>query len=174
VKALRLLFVFAASVPERVAATVLATESAALPVVKSIGPLAFILFQIGVNLLNPHLLILQRDQKQWNHSNSAPYTYKNHRRAIREHERQRSNSNQDDQKDGNGVKSASVAIFWRRLLKFRMRSFESFIPIFWKMLPDRGNRFVALKKAHCGKKIFLANVPDDLPRAEWWLPSNRR
>jgi hypothetical protein len=37
VKALRLLFVFAASVPERVAATVLTTESAALPVVKSIG-----------------------------------------------------------------------------------------------------------------------------------------
>jgi hypothetical protein len=37
VKALRLLFVFAASVPERVAATKLATESAALPVVKSIG-----------------------------------------------------------------------------------------------------------------------------------------
>jgi len=40
VKALRLLFVFAASVPERVAATALTTESAALPVVKSIGPLA--------------------------------------------------------------------------------------------------------------------------------------
>jgi hypothetical protein len=40
VKALRLLFVFAASVPERVTATVLATESAALPVVKSIGLLA--------------------------------------------------------------------------------------------------------------------------------------
>ena len=37
VKALRLLFVFAASVPERVAAAVLTTESAALPVVKSIG-----------------------------------------------------------------------------------------------------------------------------------------
>ena len=37
VKALGLLFVFAASVPERVTATVLATESAALPVVKSIG-----------------------------------------------------------------------------------------------------------------------------------------
>lgn len=37
VKALRLLFVFADSVPEREAATVLATESAALPVVKSIG-----------------------------------------------------------------------------------------------------------------------------------------
>ena len=37
VKALRLLFVFAASVPERVAASVLTTESAALPVVKSIG-----------------------------------------------------------------------------------------------------------------------------------------
>jgi hypothetical protein len=37
VKALRLLFAFAASVPERVAATVLTTESAALPVVKSIG-----------------------------------------------------------------------------------------------------------------------------------------
>jgi hypothetical protein len=37
VKALRLLFVFAASVPERLVATVLTTESAALPVVKSIG-----------------------------------------------------------------------------------------------------------------------------------------
>jgi hypothetical protein len=37
VKALRLLFVFAASVPERVTATVLTTESAALPGVKSIG-----------------------------------------------------------------------------------------------------------------------------------------
>jgi hypothetical protein len=36
-KALRLLFVFAASVPERVAETGLTTESAALPVVKSIG-----------------------------------------------------------------------------------------------------------------------------------------
>jgi hypothetical protein len=43
VKALRLLFVFAASVPERVAATVLTTESAALPVVKSIGLFADIL-----------------------------------------------------------------------------------------------------------------------------------
>jgi hypothetical protein len=41
VKALRLLFVFAASVPERVAATAPPTESAASPVVKSIGPLAF-------------------------------------------------------------------------------------------------------------------------------------
>jgi len=41
VKALRLLFVFAASVPERVAATVLTIKSAALPVVKSIGSLAF-------------------------------------------------------------------------------------------------------------------------------------
>jgi len=40
VKALRLLFVFAASVPEWVAAAGLATESAALPVVKSIGLLA--------------------------------------------------------------------------------------------------------------------------------------
>jgi hypothetical protein len=37
VKALRLLFVFAVSVPERVVATALTTESAALPVVKSIG-----------------------------------------------------------------------------------------------------------------------------------------
>jgi len=42
VKALRLLFVFAASVPERVVATVLAIKSAALPVVKSIGLFAFI------------------------------------------------------------------------------------------------------------------------------------
>ncbi len=41
-KAQRLLFVFAASVPERVADTALATESAALPVVKSIGSLAFL------------------------------------------------------------------------------------------------------------------------------------
>jgi len=41
VKALRLLFVFAASVPERIAATVLTTGSAALPVVKSIGLFAF-------------------------------------------------------------------------------------------------------------------------------------
>ncbi len=41
VKALRLLFVLAASVPERVAATVLTIKSAALPVVKSIGLLAF-------------------------------------------------------------------------------------------------------------------------------------
>ena len=37
VKAQRLLFVFAASVPERVAANALTTKSAALPVVKSIG-----------------------------------------------------------------------------------------------------------------------------------------
>jgi hypothetical protein len=42
VKALRLLFVFAASVTERVGETVLTTESAALPVVKSIGPLALL------------------------------------------------------------------------------------------------------------------------------------
>lgn len=41
VKAQRLLFVFAASVPERVASTVLTIESAASPVVKSIGSLAF-------------------------------------------------------------------------------------------------------------------------------------
>ncbi len=41
VKALRLLFVFAASVPERVEASVLTTESAALPGVKSIGLFAF-------------------------------------------------------------------------------------------------------------------------------------
>jgi hypothetical protein len=37
VKALRLLFVLAASVPERVTATAPDSESAALPVVKSIG-----------------------------------------------------------------------------------------------------------------------------------------
>ena len=37
VKARRLLFVFAASVPERVAETVLTTKSAILPVDKSIG-----------------------------------------------------------------------------------------------------------------------------------------
>jgi hypothetical protein len=42
VKALRLLFVFAASVPERVAASVLHPESTALPVVKSIGLLALL------------------------------------------------------------------------------------------------------------------------------------
>jgi hypothetical protein len=41
VKALRLFFVFAASVPERVEATVLTMKSAALPVVKSIGLFAF-------------------------------------------------------------------------------------------------------------------------------------
>lgn len=39
VKALRLLFVFEASVPERVAKTVLTTESAAVPAVKFIGSL---------------------------------------------------------------------------------------------------------------------------------------
>lgn len=41
VKARRLLFVFAASVPERVTATVLAIESAELLVVKSIGSFDF-------------------------------------------------------------------------------------------------------------------------------------
>jgi len=44
VKALRLLFVFAASVPERVAAAGLTTERAALPVVKSIGLFGLVLF----------------------------------------------------------------------------------------------------------------------------------
>jgi hypothetical protein len=46
VKALRLLFVFAASVPERVAAAGLATESAALPVVKSIGSLGILFIRM--------------------------------------------------------------------------------------------------------------------------------
>jgi len=47
VKALRLLFVLAASVPERVAASVLTIKSAALPVVKSIGLLALLFFRNG-------------------------------------------------------------------------------------------------------------------------------
>jgi hypothetical protein len=52
VKALRLLFILAASVPERVAATALTTESAALPVVKSIGLLAFmLLISLGASVL---------------------------------------------------------------------------------------------------------------------------
>jgi hypothetical protein len=50
VKALRLLFVFAASVPERVAAAALTIKSAALPVVKSIGLFALVSFSLGVDL----------------------------------------------------------------------------------------------------------------------------
>jgi hypothetical protein len=59
VKALRLLFVFAASLPERVAASVLTTDSAALPVVKSIGPLAFSFFRCDSHSDQRQLLSLR-------------------------------------------------------------------------------------------------------------------
>jgi len=57
VKALRLLFVFAASVPDRVTKTVPTTESAALPVVKSIGLFDF-LFKIPWKVILPSKAVL--------------------------------------------------------------------------------------------------------------------